>query len=233
MYTRSMAFYDALYRDKDYAREAEIVKATILAHRRSDGRRLLDVACGTGRHLEYLQRDFEAMGLDINGEMLDIARKRCPDLDFVQGDMAAFDLGRQFDAVTCLFSAIGAMQTVEGLNAAVRVMARHIAPGGVLVIEPWLLPEDYRVGHLFLQCVDTPEGKIVRGSTSKLNGRIAHIETRYMIVTPEGVETFAEDLDLGLFSAEEYRAAMALAGLEVTFDAEGLTGRGLWIGCRA
>jgi SAM-dependent methyltransferase len=53
-------------------------------------------------------------------------------------DPADFNLGLTFDAVVCLFSAIGYVVTVKRLHSALAAMARHLRPGGVLLVEPWL-----------------------------------------------------------------------------------------------
>ncbi|TSA50235.1 class I SAM-dependent methyltransferase, partial [archaeon] len=65
------------------------------------------MACGTGKHIEYLKDQFEIEGLDISREMLEIAHVRNPNVTFHQADMTDFDLGKKFDVITCLFSAIG------------------------------------------------------------------------------------------------------------------------------
>ena len=129
MYHLSARYYDHIYSFKDYRKEADILREVIERYGGSDGHRLLDVACGTGKHIEYLRRDFRVEGVDLLEEFLQIARGKFSDISFHQGDMRAFDLDRQFDVVTCLFSAIGYMQTLEDLNAAVANMARHLLPG--------------------------------------------------------------------------------------------------------
>lgn len=67
--------------------------------------------------------------------------------------MRTFDLGRTFDAITCLFSAIGHAGSVEGLEAAVYTMARHLNPGGVLLVEPWLSPQVWQ--NNLMRCLST------------------------------------------------------------------------------
>jgi ubiquinone/menaquinone biosynthesis C-methylase UbiE len=74
VFTKSAAFYDAVYATKDYAGEAERVDALIKAHVRTSGKRLLDVACGTGGHLTYLKHHYVAEGLDLDPNLLAIAR---------------------------------------------------------------------------------------------------------------------------------------------------------------
>ena len=76
-------------------------------------RRLLDVACGTGLHLSYLTYRFQVEGLDRDEQLLAIARQRNPEVPLHHADMVDFALGRTFDVVTCLFSAIGYVKTLE------------------------------------------------------------------------------------------------------------------------
>src|SRR5919198_4612710 len=139
MFSRSARIYDAVYSWKDYPREAELVHELVQA-RKPGAETLLDVACGTGAHLAELRRRYRCEGLDRNADLLAVARERLPDLPLHEGDMRDFDLGRRFDAVTCLFSSIGYLMTVEALEAAVATMAGHLEPGGGLLVEPWLSP---------------------------------------------------------------------------------------------
>src|SRR5258708_16300871 len=111
MFSKSQQYYDAIYSGKDYAQEAVYVKRIIAVHKRSQGNALLDVACGTGGHVPYLRDDFAYEGLDLDPEMLALARARFPEVAFHQGDMVDFVLDRQFDVVTCLFSSIANVKT--------------------------------------------------------------------------------------------------------------------------
>ena len=58
--------------------------------------------------------------------------------------MTGFDLGTTYDAVTCLFGAIGYVRTVDRMNRAVACMARHVKPGGVLIVDPWITPDAWK-----------------------------------------------------------------------------------------
>ncbi len=75
MFTKTAKHYDAVCSDKDYKTESD--QLTVLVRERVPGAKtLLDVACGTGRHLEYLigRSGFDCTGVDLDGEMLEIAR---------------------------------------------------------------------------------------------------------------------------------------------------------------
>ena len=109
-YRQSAVVYDALCRKKDYRRASRTL-VRILRRVAPGARSLLDVGCGTGRHLEHLRGRFHVEGLDLSRQMLAIARKRCPGVRFHQGTLVDFNLNRQFDVITCLFGAIGYAKT--------------------------------------------------------------------------------------------------------------------------
>lgn len=233
MYARSVAIYDAIYNSmgKDYKIESEMIHDYVLRHKRTPGSTLLDVACGTGLHLSHLNRLYAVQGLDASPEMLELARQRCPKVSFHQGDMTDFDLGEKFDVVTCLFSAIGYAQTVERLNGAVRTMAGHLKPGGVLLVEPWIEPDVYVTRRPWMHVVDEPDMKAVRMNVSHERDGLAVLDFHYLVATPDGVEYFTEKHEIGLFTHQEYFNAFLKAGLETIHDREGLLmRRGMYVG---
>jgi len=235
MFSKSAKFYNALYASmgKDHAAEAKQVHNLIQRYKKSGGNLLLEVACGTGIHASVLQEFYQVEGLDLDKEMLAVAREDYPELLFHQADMVDFELGKQFDAVTCLFSSIGYVKTIQRLEQAIQTMADHLLPGGVLVVEPWFTPEQFTVGKVFSLFVDQPDLKVCRMSLGEVEEKLSILNFHYMVGTPEGVEFFTERHELGLFSHEEYFNAFRKTGLEVTHDPEGLDGRGLYIGLKS
>jgi len=228
VFSRSARLYDAVYASiRDYPREAAELDR-LIQERRPGARTLLDVACGTGAHLDHLS-GYEAEGLDLDPEMLAVARERLPNVPLHEGDMADFELGKRFDAVVCMFSSIGYVRTEERLRSAVASMARHLEPGGVLVVEPWLSPEAWVDRHVGAVFVDEPELKIARMNVGEREGNLSIFEFEYLVGTPNGLERFNERHELGLFTVEQYLEAFRAAGLEVDHDPEGPMGRGLYI----
>src|SRR6187551_229391 len=64
-YERSAHLYDLMYVRRDYTTTAEEIR-TLAASMLPSAHDLLDVGCGTGRHLEVLSRWYDGEGLDIN-----------------------------------------------------------------------------------------------------------------------------------------------------------------------
>lgn len=235
MFSKSAQYYDEIYAsiDKDYAAEANKVNEAIKKHKRTKGKRLLDVACGTGLHASLLNKYYQVEGLDLDPKMLAVAKKKYTRIRFHQGDMTDFDLKKQFDAVVCLFSSIGYVQTKSRLQQAIKTMNKHLLPGGVLLVEPWFTPEQWHPGRPSMTQVNKPDLKIVRMSYSGQRGTISTIEFQYLIGTPKGIEHSLETHELGLFSHEEYMQAFIGAGLDVIHDPEGIDDRGLYIGLKS
>jgi SAM-dependent methyltransferase len=228
-YTSRPELYDLEYSFKDYAGEAATIER-IVRDRNADARTLFDVACGTGKHLEHLGMRFECEGGDLDEGLLEVARKRVPGIPLHHVDMRDFDLGRKFDVITCLFSSIGFVGGPDGLDSTARAFARHLNPGGIAVVEPWLTPDRWMVNHPHLLTHEEPDLVLARATVSGLRDeRISTTDMHYLVATPAGVEHVVQDHELYLFTNNEMRAAFEAAGLTVDYDADGLIGRGLWI----
>jgi len=232
MFTKSARFYDRIYGNKDYDAEVAWIREAVAARLAVEKGRLLDVACGTGAHLVRLRDHFDVEGLDLSEELIEIARRKLPDVPLHVGDMIDFELGRTFDLVTCLFSSIGYVQTGDNLHRALNRMAHHVAPGGLLLIEPWFTPRDWRPGMVHAVLVEDEDLKIARVSTSFARNRLSWFDLHYLVGTPVGTSHFVERHKLGLFERSEMEDAIRAAGLEPEFDETGPTERGFYFGRR-
>jgi len=234
-YTDLASIYDRVYAWKDYRREARSVDRLIRRFGPKGARTLLDVACGTGSHLRFLASRYTSTGLDASAPMLRVARGRVPSAKFVLGRMPRFDLGVRFDAITCLFSAIGYVRTPRALRATLRTFARHLVPEGVVIIEPWLTPAMWHPGSVHLSTVSSETVPIARMNDSRTVRGRSVLEMHYLVPIRGAIRHWTERHDLGLFSPAEMIRAFRDAGFEVRripsgFYGPGHTDRGLYMG---
>jgi SAM-dependent methyltransferase len=218
MYRDLAAYYDRIYSWKDYRGETARVVALARRFGPSPAHRWLDVACGTGRHLGYLRRRYEVTGVDLSRPMLREARRRLPGVRLVAGDMRSLDLGERFDVVTCLFSAIGYLRTEADLVRAFRTFARHLVPGGVVLIAPWIGPREFRPGRVSLDIYQDESTKIVRGGFGARRGEFSRITFDYLIgETGRGFRHVREVEVLRMTPPARLRQLLATTGLRTTW----------------
>lgn len=228
MFEDSIDIYDLVYAHKDYRAEAAWVRDAVRT-RVPDARTLLDVACGTGQHLEHLRHDFECEGTDLLQGFVDIAAARAG-VPVHRADMDDFDLGVTFDAVVCLFSAIGYS---HDLHAAIASMARHVAPNGLLIVEPWFTADEWQPGRVQVLDHERDGVRVVRMTASDVDGDVAVMTMHHLVARGREIEHRSETHRMTLFAMEDYEAAFRAAGLDVDIDRPGPFGRGALIGGRA
>lgn len=225
--------YDLLHERKPYAAEARELRTLVRRYAGSSAHTLLDVACGTGRHLEHLARWFECTGLDASEPMLARARARVGSVRWVVGRMPSFQLGRTFDVITCLFSAIGYVAGPEALGRTLRTFAAHLAPGGVILIEPWLTPKAYRAGRLDVLQGRGPGTVVVRMNTTGLRNGRSVLEFHFLVGRRGRIQHAREVHDLALFDRATMHAGFRGAGLRSVYLRTGpFRSRGLYVAYR-
>jgi SAM-dependent methyltransferase len=137
------AAYDALYRDKDYEAECDLLEELFGCYGPRAVESVLDLGCGTGRHaVALLRRGYEVVGVDRSAAMVAEARARAATANaaFHVGDVRDADLGRRFDAVVMLFAVLGYQTTNADALAALRTVQRHLVDGGLALFDVWYGP---------------------------------------------------------------------------------------------
>ena len=234
IYKNLARYYDLLYAWKDYRGEARTIRRLIARHKKSPGHDLLEVACGTGKHSQFLKRDFNVLATDANAGMLRVARRNVAGVTFRKADMVALDLGREFDAIVCLFSSIGYVKTPARLRRTIRNFAHHLKTGGVAIIKPWFTKKDYKLGTPHLTTFGDQEIKIARLSVSRARGSVSVLDMNYLVAERnKAVKFYVDRHELGMFEPPMFLAYMGEAGLRATFVKGGLReDRGLYVGVK-
>jgi ubiquinone/menaquinone biosynthesis C-methylase UbiE len=227
MYVKSGPIYDLMYSTRDYSSLGANLVSLVRPYLRDvPVPALLEVGCGTGRALETLAPlARELHGIDVNVEMLDIAKQRLPEATLAQADMMTLELPHRYGVICCLFGTIAFARTPGMLEATVTRLARHLTADGLLVMETYFTPEEYWPRHVVSNHVETPELKLAWMYRHEVHGRLAVTKVHHLLGTPENVEHFVDTFEVGLFTTEEYEKALRGAGLEFERFANARPGR--------
>jgi SAM-dependent methyltransferase len=247
----SAQVYDAVYaKDHPYAAGAakvlEIVRqAGVDPDPKSMS--LLDVGCGTGRHLELLAGEFGSVaGVDLSEVQLAAAVDRLgPGIPLHHGDMlelgSIFGVGAgaartpSFDVIICLHSSIAYVSSADELITAIGEMARLVAPRGTLIIEPWLTPDAYRSFGVVTYSVNEPDLKVARMCIPGRKDNVSVLDMHHLVARPDGIEHYVEAHRLHMFTEAEFERAFRATEMAARFDPDGFdaVGRGLWIASKS
>ncbi|MEZ4470268.1 MAG: methyltransferase domain-containing protein [bacterium] len=177
--------------------------------------RVLDLACGAGRHAAVLARlGHQVVALDLSLPLLrrgvDVARHEDLAIHFIHGDMRDMDFHEEFDAACLLDTSFGYFTDVENLMV-LRSLFRALRPGGRLVLD--VANRDFVQG-----CVPTRnwwegDGCLVQEDIELIQ-ETSRLEIRRYLVFADGRERIY-DISIRLFALHELRHLLQLAGLEI------------------
>ncbi len=134
-------YYDLLYKDKDYQKEATYIDDLIRKFDKK-GSNLLDIGCGTGKHANLLvDKGYKVHGIDISESMVEVAKKNYGEkVSFTLGDIRSFNLNKTFDVITSLFHVMSYQVHNDDLNASFQSVNKHLKPGGYFIFDCWYGP---------------------------------------------------------------------------------------------
>lgn len=226
-------YYDCLYSFKNYATEANNILA-LIHEAQPQAKTLLDVACGTAKHLHYFKDCFYCVGMDCSESMLALARTNEPTLEFFQGSMVDMCYPKTFDVITCLFSSIGYVATDEALRQTWQTFYNHLNTGGVVVVEPWFSANNYRVGLPFSTHYEDNDLKITRMNVSKRRNDMAILDFHYLVAEKDkAVQYYNDSHEMRLVEPEHMLSFMQAVGFEASFHQEApFEERGMFVGIR-
>jgi len=221
---RYAELYDLFYSDKPYADEVAFVHGCFQQFGLAPIRKILELACGTGRHaLELDKSGYQITAMDRSPYMIEIARRRASEhnskIVFAAGDMQQLPLAeKEFDAAICLFDSIGYLRTDKALTEAFTAIWNHLRPNGLFIFEFWhasAMLSHYspvRVRHW-----RTSKSKIVRISETTLDhkNRLANVDyTVYELNDDASYSTFRETHANRFFSVDEMQSLISAARFE-------------------
>ncbi len=147
MFGERARVYDLIYDSKDYEGEADTLRDLLEREGVEEGSTVVEAACGTGRYLQWLDGWYDVAGFDISSQMLEIARRRLDGSVVYEADMETHVADEPVEALVCLFSSIGYVHGKDKLRRTFQNFYASLIPGGVVVIEPWVLAGNLEAGR--------------------------------------------------------------------------------------
>lgn len=202
---------------EDYAAEAATIEEAITpAIPVNRAPKLLELGAGGGHTLVHLADRFDCVAVDLSQPMLDNCRRLVPAARTIVGDMRSLRLEETFDAVL-VHDAIDYMTTPEDARAAIDTAAAHLRAGGVAVIAPTYVADDFEDGD-YEADQSHAEGLTLTylGYARRRPGDAQRLELHlaYVIDRDGTVEVVHDAHECGLFSRDQWRSWIAEAGLE-------------------
>ncbi len=137
-------YYNAFYKDKDYAKEARDVDL-ILKEYGDNVKDILVFGCGTGNHdEEFINLGYRCHGIDMSSGMINEARKKAEakhlDIEYEVADIRNYEPRRKYDAVISLFHVMSYQTGNDDIKSAFRSARAALSKGGLLLFDAWYGP---------------------------------------------------------------------------------------------
>jgi len=226
--TNYAAFYNLLYADKDYKGESLYIDQLIKKYK-SDaaGVKLLDLACGTGRHAFELEKlGYIVDGSDISEGMIlaasEAASKQGSSINFYNYSFQDADkIGRKYDAVISMFSAINYLTSYTDLSKTLSNISGLLKENGIFIFDYWngnAVVRDYSPVKVLQKSND--EGEIMRISRTQLDllSQIASVEFSCMYFKDQVKQLeFSELHQMRYFYFQELQNILELNGFKISY----------------
>lgn len=220
------AYYDLLYRDKDYPAEAEHIHQLIQRYR-PGAQSILELGSGTGRHARLLaEKGYRVHGIERSPTMLAQARRHaaesaCADrLTFEQRDIRAPGAAGRYDVVISLFHVISYLTETPDIQTVFAAVSRHLQGRGIFIFDCWYAPAVLSQGpEVRVKRMEDEQYRLVRVAEPVRLPRENKVIVNYdMFIERKAdhhIQHFTEEHPMRYFSEPELAPLLAAAGQEI------------------
>jgi len=212
--------YDQLYlKTFNYEQDAEFVDSILKKYQIKE---FLELGCGSGHLAQILvKKGYQITGCDLYEEMLQIARKRLPGVDFSQQDIRRLRLDKKFDAIIAMGRMFTYMTSNEDVEQSIHSIAACLNPDGIFLFDNFSAPhfiKNFKANEEKIHEVDLGHRKIKRISRNTWNlkhGVTFNWHAKYQIEEQAKSREIEDESVLRAFFPEELEYFLKRAGLEV------------------
>lgn len=216
-------YYDDLMYDVNYSEIADYVEGILKKHSSHQNNQILELGCGTGKIcIEFAQRGFDVIGIDISPEMLDSAtknsRKNGTDVLFINQDMTNFELHAhdKVGTILCLMDSVNHITDTRKLKRMFKLVKKYLVDGGLFIFDinsPYKLKNI--LGNNFFYYIDDDVSYLWQNQLNKRNN-VVRFDLTFFIKSHDGLYSRHDVLiKEKIFQVEELSEYLEAAGLSV------------------
>lgn len=208
-----LTIYRSMFSDEMTTRETEFIESALALHA---GSKLLDLACGFGRHaIGMAKRGYEVTGLDFNANYLSIAEAAAQAAGLAvawqQGDMRTLPFEAEFDAAYSYFTSFGYFDDEEN-EKVIEGVARALRPGGRFLID--LMNRDWIVTHPAHRIWNQREDGSLLMEETDFDLRNSRVIAKQIHLTPDGAKRLEKSYVVRAYTCAELSAMLHRHGLD-------------------
>lgn len=220
LYSDLAEIYDQLYlKTFNYDQDAELVDLFL---KKFQIKEMLELGCGSGHLAKLLfEKGYKITGIDLYEEMLQIARKRLPNVEFIEQDMRRLRLDKKFDAIIALGRTFTYMTTNEDVEQSIHSIATCLNPGGIFLFDNFSAPhfiKNFKEHEEKIHEIDLGHRTIKRISRNTWNlkhGVTFNWYAKYQIEEQGKLKEIDDESVLRAFFPEELEYFLKREGLEM------------------
>ncbi|MEO1253954.1 MAG: class I SAM-dependent methyltransferase [Bacteroidota bacterium] len=219
------SLYDSYHTGKQFYFDRKTDQLFWLNVARTYGDPILELACGTGRVTAPLaEQGFQLTGIDISGSMLNAARKKSPQVEWIQADIRDFDVGMKFPLILLPYFSIQHLLDLGDVESCLQCVKKHLRPNGRFIIDimhpsPSYLSELSYTSNLRLaDCIfEDPMGRgnIVVTATREYEASLQVVKEYLYYHIPGEDKELSESLEFRLYFSQEFEMLLKYNGFKV------------------
>ena len=201
-------YYPVLYKDRDMEEAQFFIDNLLQFIKPVENARILDIACGRGRHSLYLnQKGFNVVGIDLSDRSIEYAKQfENEKLSFFIHDMRKPSRINYFDYALNLFTSFGYFEKEEDNIKAINSFAKALKPSGTLVLDymntkkivKFLIQEEIKTieNITFKITRNVKDGFIIKKIAANDNSKIVDYEEKVRLIALDTFEKYFDECGL-------------------------------------
>ncbi len=205
--------YLKVYRHRDESEAQRLVDSIISIVNINDNSKILDLACGAGRHsIQFARKGFQVTAVDLSRNLLNIAKlnaqKEKVNINFIRADIRNFHIDEKFEIVLNLFTSFGYFETDEDNFKVFKTAYDHLKSDGFFVFD-YFNKKNLEENLIPSTVQEIDDGKIIQNRRIE-NGRVL----KEIIIKKNGSEKHFNE-SVKIYSLDEIKHELELNNFKI------------------